>query len=125
MDDEMKRNLNNLYWALLFPLSMVILAIIPGINRYFFSWHVGIGWAILWLSFPWYISWIISYLLSAEKWKKTRCLRFAVVAIVAYITFSYPVSLLVEILLQKSLGFPIDSRAFWNHLTFPFSLLIK
>jgi len=50
-----------------------------------------------------------------------------VVAIVAYITFSYPVSLLVEILLQKSLGFPIDSRAFWNHFdvsVFPLDKMI-
>ena len=106
-----------------FAIVMVVIAIIPFVNFFFYSGHGGIGWLILPASLPFAL---IKLWLKLKQGGETRAFykKFSLVSLPIYFVLALPLSYVAIYSIEKTIGLEVKFIEFYGLLTMPFGALL-
>jgi len=106
-----------------FAIVMVVLAIIPFVNFFFYSGHGGIGWLILPASLPFAF---VKLWLKLKQGGEIRAFykKFSLVSLPIYFALAVPLSYTAIYSIEQTMGLEIKFIEFYGLLTMPFGALL-
>lgn len=120
--DSLERTL--FYKLLMFPVVVLVLGCIPGLNLFLYSGHGGVFWFVLPLCFPYILVRLTIALWRSESAKKSEALKASVFVVLTYLIIAYPLTRWTEYYVSSTLGIPIRAGTLFRLAIFPIGLLL-